>query len=1099
MRTLYLKDSSSRRKQFALTTRICLENGEKVVIKEPCFPEGLTHIKRIANSQQMFAKYYKNVNISKTWVENDMLYAEYINGIQLSDFYLKAIQNNDKDELIKLINYHVELMLGQDNNCSFIATDEFAEIFGEAKSLEGQPALIFSFFEAAPENIIFLNGNNNELYFIDYEWFFDFPIPTTLLKFKIAHQLSFLSGMDDIISLDERLRIINYELSYDEGMLFINKFYNYIYMEKNLDYLLFGKKFEKNILQYSELVTCDCTLFFDTGNGYSGNEMNNFSFTGNEIEFTCSIPENVISVRLDPIEGQGCIISNMEILSRNGIVQYEPINGYKDNNGDMVFTNADPQIEFRNVSHWLKIKYRISIISNFPTYRIFNSYINASQDRDYLATEKNDLIAERNGLIIERDSLINITARYPELTAQNCILFFDTGNGFSEDRTQGYSYTGNEIEITCNVPENTVSVRFDPVEGYGCIISNLEILSYNGVVKYEPINGYKNENEDIIFANIDPQIKFHGVSNWIKIKYRILFLSDFSHYRVLNNFIVTCRDLLTERDGLLSERNNLASERDGLVSERNNLVSERDGLVSERNNLASERDGLVSERNNLASERNNLASERDGLVSERNNLVFERDGLLNSRSWRVTRPLRKISATIRKNKILYLFAKGILSIKRNGIIRTIKKIKSRSSESKNQIMINTPEIPDSIILQPVELLNNNTITSLLNKKFRKLQAIPWFIEEYEKSRINLVIDSIDDMNNLFGGVTVALIIATAYANRYKIPLRIITRTTSVNPLVYNKIIHLNNLKIPEEVSFYTDCDRDITGNINFKLNISKRDIFIATSWWSVIAIRKTSLIDRFFYIMQDIEMFSDHNGDDFCFCSQMINKSNINFIINSKNLFDYFQSCYSDITENGICFHSAFLRNYSQIKENGNKSKYNLCLFSYSNNPLNIFYYGVNLINKCIEMGIIDTSEWEVCLIGQNIPQIVFNNGYTAITKELSGWVQYEEFLNDIDLAISLMSTPYASHVIYEVACSGGVVISNSELNKEDIFELKNVLLSDLEENNFFDIMEKGISLAKDIEQRKKNLEESIIPHSWPDVLKDVLVFMDERIKNVLS
>jgi hypothetical protein len=99
------------------------------------------------------------------------------------------------------------------------------------------------------------------------------------------------------------------------------------------------------------------------------------------------------------------------------------------------------------------------------------------------------------------------------------------------------------------------------------------------------------------------------------------------------------------------------TERDGLVTERNSLENERDNLVTVR-------DSLVSELNNLIAERDGLLSERGWLISERNNLTTEREGLINSRSWRFTKFLRDIGVIIRRNKVLYFFAKCLLSIKR---------------------------------------------------------------------------------------------------------------------------------------------------------------------------------------------------------------------------------------------------------------------------------------------------------------------------------------------------------------------------------------------------------------------------------------------------
>ena len=680
MKTLFLKDSSNRRKQFALTTRICEDNRKKIVIKEACFQEGITHLKRIAESQNLFSKYYKNVMICKAWIKDELLFSEFIEGIPLSDLYIKLIQENDKDKLIELINYHIELSLGKNNICKFKETDDFIKLFGNTDYFSGKPALIFTFFDPLPENIILKNGKLANPCFIDYEWFFDFPIPVSLLKFRIIRQLSMLSGLDNIIPINERMRIFKCDIPFDKGIELFNKFSDFVFKENDIDFMFINKSFEKNIHNYPAVINQNSlysTLYIDTGNGYSENEKLSFSFTGNEAEISCQIPTNTVALRLDPIEGSGCVISNFEILSYSGIIKYEPSNGYIDNIGNMVFTNTDPCIIIYGASYSLKIKFKILILSEFSHYKVFDNYVFITHERDGLVNERNTLMyernvleAERNGLITERDNLVinrdeliterdvlvternsfqtehneliternrlvaeqNILeAKYPELNTQYISLYFDTGNNFNEIEKISFSYIGKEAEISCSVPEGTCNIRMDPVEGYGCIINELEILSSNGIVKYESINGFANNNGDIIFTNADPQIIFQNTASWLKIKFKITLLSEYLYYNLLNDYIVKNKnniELAFERDRLINERNTLTYERDILEAERNGLITERDNLVRNRDELVSERNGLVAERDGLVTERDGLVTEMTSLQTKHNNLILERDNLI---------------------------------------------------------------------------------------------------------------------------------------------------------------------------------------------------------------------------------------------------------------------------------------------------------------------------------------------------------------------------------------------------------------------------------------------------------------------------------------
>jgi len=692
-------------------------------------------------------------------------------------------------------------------------------------------------------------------------------------------------------------------------------------------------------------------------------------------------------------------------------------------------------------------------------------------------------------LSAESDEKSKIIEKYlPPISTS--YVFLDTGKGFNSNEILQAPLFRHEnyFEATVTLPPNVKGIRFDPIEGFACVLDNVQIITDEGIIECTPVNGIVTDGLNL-FDNLDPQllIDFEGKNiSHVKItgNMRHFIIDDVS-------FLVKIKHVFEKYFEAKIEQNNLIFERNGLISERDNLTAERNGLISERDNLTAERSGLILERNNLIAERNNFLTEQNKLVTEYNALLADRDGIINSMSWRLTKPLR-------------LFKKGLKSIKRNGIIITIKKtfsymLRKRSAwQSVHTVKQTQPQnssVTAPVITEAVKNLNNDV---RFIPFFHALQNIPSFVDEQEKVRINLVTDSIDK-HHLFGGVATALIIATEFANKCRVPLRIITRTTPVDPLDYKRIIKLNNIKEPDDVSFYTDYDRDENGKKNFKLDISKKDIFIATSWWSATAISKTCLTERFFYVLQEVETFFYPHGEEHYFCSKIMQKNNIDYIVNSKYLFDYFKDNTPNIVENGIYFTPAFSKNLYQKKNFIKKTKYSLFFYARPNNPRNLFHYGVYLLNKAFERGILDTGEWDVYLVGQNTPQIIFNNGYEAINKGLLDWDQYAAFLSDVDLAVSLMYTPHPSYPPYDVACSGGVVVSNLCLNKTEFPECKNVLLGDLEENAFLETLKKGTILAKDIKERKNNFEKSTIQRSWPDTLKDVLLFMEQRSKNVLS
>lgn len=440
------------------------------------------------------------------------------------------------------------------------------------------------------------------------------------------------------------------------------------------------------------------------------------------------------------------------------------------------------------------------------------------------------------------------------------------------------------------------------------------------------------------------------------------------------------------------------------------------------------------------------------------------DGISQSTVWKMSKPIRGLA----------------------------DKFKRRTDQNKHsQVASSTIGGSDSVISEPQHLLAQRNIDFDSLFTGHKISAIDTIIVNDSVKRLNLVTDTIES-SSLLGGVATALIIATKFAEQFNYELRIITRTTTINPLNYQNIIKLNGLTLPKKVSYYSDC-----GNEDFKLELSPNDVFLATSWWSAAAIKKTSLRTRFFYILQEVETFFYPHGVEHYLCSRIMKDQNIDFIVNSHYLYDYFKVHESNIVENGICFEPAFSRELYQPGDFEKKEKYKLFFYARPNNPRNLYSYGYYLLNLAAKNGVIDSKRWEIYFAGQEIDSVCFDSNIIVHCLGQLSWEEYTVFLRKVDLAVSLMYTPHPSYPPYDVACSGGVVVTNKCFNKVSMPECKNIIVTDLEEDAFMDSLTKGIHLAENMFLRKENFVNSSINRVWDEALQGVLDFMGEKVKHV--
>ena len=747
--------------------------------------------------------------------------------------------------------------------------------------------------------------------------------------------------------------------------------------------------------------------------------------------------------------------------------------------------------------------------------------------------------------------------QYQRLHKFRSKIYFDMGSGASEDHVQLLTGCPSEpFHHRINIPQGCRSIRFDPMEGTGCLVLNLQLRGDSQLLNVSAHNGLSCGNQ-FLFSTIDPQLEIpiYEYCHWIEITAEIIpmkqdgWLTLYNEISKQQEHIQLLESANTQIQSSLDEKSRYAANLEGeiqshlaklahleaqLVQEKHNAaevlaewkrqsaqeqqnaaehVAALQEQLAEERQAASEKLSDLEERltlekqdaeeqaaqlervqsqqqerlEQLQNENNTLKyqiQDYSNLVAyERNEAKAVSDAYLcikNSTCWRITKPVRVCLDLIKK--LLRPLKKVFISIRTHGIKMTLKKIKHKLRHEPMPVLPPAPvQYAPSAQTGPLSLITQNPV-----------DPIETVIIDESVKRLNLVTDTIDS-HSLLGGVATALIVATEFANRYDYELRIITRNSDVSPTNYYKIIEISGISPACKVSFYSDFERHQKA-VDYKLEISKDDIFFATSWWSAKAISETTIRKRFFYIIQEVETFFYNFGGEHLLCSQMMQDDDIDYIVNSKYLYDYFRQYEKHIVEHGCYFEPAFPESLYKKNTFTPKAKYKLFFYARPNNPRNLYSVGVYLLNRAVERGILDTDEWEVYCVGQNAPVLEFSNGARSNNLGQLSWTEYAEFLTDIDLGLCLMYTPHPSYPPFDVACSGGVVLTNKMMNKVSFDYCKNVIMADLDEDSFMEAFAESIALAKNMEERKKNYEANTICRSWHDTLKQTIEDMGGKI-----
>ena len=206
-----------------------------------------------------------------------------------------------------------------------------------------------------------------------------------------------------------------------------------------------------------------------------------------------------------------------------------------------------------------------------------------------------------------------------------------------------------------------------------------------------------------------------SISNELKLHY--------TSFNYDNNFL---KDIIMEIDKTVTFLDNESNERFKIIydltQERNLLSSERLTLINEHDNLIKESEKHISEYNNLSNKYNKQISEYNNLSSDytrlKNDSFNEITSIKNSRSWRITKPLRKISSFTKKyfnlsNSFKNKDIAEYFHLYNNFKIDNIEREKQKNKIFKNQVLVS---IITPLYNTPIDYLNE-LIDSVKNQTY----------------------------------------------------------------------------------------------------------------------------------------------------------------------------------------------------------------------------------------------------------------------------------------------------------------------------------------------------------------------------------------------
>lgn len=378
--------------------------------------------------------------------------------------------------------------------------------------------------------------------------------------------------------------------------------------------------------------------------------------------------------------------------------------------------------------------------------------------------------------------------------------------------------------------------------------------------------------------------------------------------------------------------------------------------------------------------------------------------------------------------------------------------------------------------------------SLLSKRFVAIQPLRVYSVPGHEERVNLVTDSIN-AGSLFGGVGTAILLASMLASRRGAKLRVVTRTEAPDERGFAQVLECNGLMVPGNVEF---VHLDVT-DAKAQLDINDGDRFLTTSWWTTASVLGSVAARKVDYLLQEDERMFYPYGDDWIRCEEIMRRSDIRFVINTELLYRHLlETGMAHLKDTAVWFEPAFPAASAQRRIHGrlDGGKRKLFFYARPNNVRNLFYRGLEVLDRAVSEGVLDPTAWEVIFVGKDVPRVRLGDSVEPTVLPTMEWGEYREFIARVDAGFCLMSTPHPSYPPLDLASMGAFVLTNKFGVKQELNDYSpRIVCADLTIEALMDGLRAVIALAEGvaIEARGDDWKAS---RSWEASLGDAIEFL---------
>ncbi len=384
----------------------------------------------------------------------------------------------------------------------------------------------------------------------------------------------------------------------------------------------------------------------------------------------------------------------------------------------------------------------------------------------------------------------------------------------------------------------------------------------------------------------------------------------------------------------------------------------------------------------------------------------------------------------------------------------------------------------------------------------KIAPLGLAVSDDAPPRINVLIPSID-LRHLFGGYIAKLNLARRLAERGA-RVRIVT----VDPVGPLPLDWRRELESYSGLAGLLDTVEVAFGRESQGLEVSRRDAFVATTWWTAHVARDALDGERFLYLIQEYEPFTFPMGSYAALARESYAFPHV-ALFSSELLRDYFRrhriGVYAEGVAPGDAASAAFENAITDVeppsaRQLAERSTRRLLVYARPEDHAarNMFELGMLGVARALERGAF--AGWQLHGIGTvgSRRRLELGGGATLQLLPRSPQADYADVLRSHDVGLALMYTPHPSLVPIEMASAGMLTVTNTFENKtpEALAAISpNLIAAEPTIAGVADALSDAAARVEDVERRAAGAHVRW-SRDWDESLRDEVL---DRVAGVLE